>query len=133
MVTRVLQVTTILLLLGHAGLAFGQRKTLLSHHMGTMAAIIGSYASNLTLLKLVGLIDVLLALTTLCFPTSIVFLLALGGKIGIESLYPLSGNYIWEFIECFGSYSAPLVLLVMAREYPSPFYRNCLSLQNFGR
>jgi phosphohistidine phosphatase SixA len=74
-----------------------------------------------------------IALVALCFPASSIFLLALGWKIGIESLYPLSGDYIWEFIERFGSYIAPLALFVMARAYPGQVYRNCLSVPNFGR
>ena len=132
-VARVLQVTTILFLLGHAGLALGQRKALLAHHMGTLTTMMGSYASDQSLLKISGLIDLGLALMTLCCPASIMFLLALGWKLVIESLYPLSGDYIWEFIERFGSYIAPLALLAMAREYPSQVYRHCLSVPNFGR
>jgi phosphohistidine phosphatase SixA len=132
-VARVLQVTTILLLLGHAGLALGQRKALLAHHMGTLTSIMGSQASDQSLLKISGLLDLILMLTTLCCPASIIFLLAVFWKIFIESLYPLSGDYIWEFIERFGSYIAPLALFAMAREKPLQFYLNCLSLKNFGR
>jgi phosphohistidine phosphatase SixA len=132
-VTRVLQVTTILLFLGHAGLALGQRKALLAHHMETLTVLMGAHASDQALLKISGLIDLLFALTTLCCPSSLIFLLALSWKMGIESLYPLSGDYIWEFIERFGSYSAPFALWVLARAHPSQVYRHCLSVPNFGR
>jgi phosphohistidine phosphatase SixA len=132
-VARVLQLTTALLLLGHAGLAFGQRKAVLAHHMETLAGMIGAHDPLQYLLRMSGLIDVALMFAVLCFPASRVFLPVLGWKIAIESLYPLSGDYIWEFVERGGSYFAPLALFVITRGYPSLFSRNCLSLRNFGR
>jgi hypothetical protein len=124
-VARVLQVSTVLFLLGHAGLALAQRKQLLGFHMGILNTLMGSHASAPSLLRLSGLIDASLALAALCCPASIIFLLALGWKLVIESLYPLSGDYLWEFIERFGSYIAPSALVVMARAYPSQVYRHC--------
>jgi hypothetical protein len=132
-VTRVLQGTTILLFLGHAGLTLGQQKALLAHHMERVTAILGPYASPQRLLKISGLLDLLFALTILCGPFSLMFLLAVCWKMFIESLYPFSGDYTWEFIERFGSYTAPFALFVLARTYPAPFYRHCLSVPNFGR
>src|SRR5215470_885869 len=82
-VARVLQVTTVLLLLGHAGLAWGQRKALLAHHLEPLAAMMGSHASPEGLLKISGHTDLSLALAVLCYPTSSILLLALGWKIGI--------------------------------------------------
>ena len=102
-VTRVLQVTTVLLLLGHSGLAFAQSKQVLGFHMGTVIAAMGSHASAQHLLHISGLIDVSLALAVLCYPASIIFLHTFCWKIAIESLYPFSGDYTWEFIERFGS------------------------------
>src|SRR5439155_21841346 len=97
----------------------------------TLTVFMGAHASDQSLLKLLGLIDLVFALTTLCCPAAIMLLLALGWKMGIESLYPLSGDYIWEFIDRFGSYSAPFAL--WARAHPSPGYRHWLSVPNFGR
>jgi phosphohistidine phosphatase SixA len=130
---RVLQVTTALFLLGHAGLAFGQRKALLAHHMETLAGMIGTHDPAQYLLRMSGLLDVGLMFAVLCYPASRIFLLAFGWKLAIESLYPLSGDYMWEFIERGGNYVAPLALFAIARGYPSLFSRNCLSLPNFGR
>jgi hypothetical protein len=104
-VTRVLQVSTVLLLLGHAGLALGQRKALLAYHMGNLTAIMGFHAPAQYLLHISGLIDVSLALAVLCYPASSIFLLALGWKLGIESLYPLSGDYIWELLALWKLYA----------------------------
>src|SRR5207249_123462 len=132
-VTCVLQVTTVLFLLGHGGLALAQRKALLGFHMGTMTAVMGSHVAAPYLLHLSGLIDVSLALAVLCYPTASLFLLTCCWKLAIESLYPFSGDYTWEFLERFGSYTAPFVLFVLARAYPSQVYRHCLSVPNFGR
>jgi hypothetical protein len=132
-VARVLQLTTALFLLGHAGLAFGQRKALLAHHMETLAGMIGTHDPAQYLLRLSGLIDVSLMFAVLSYPASWIFLLAAGWKVAIESLHPLSGDYIWEFIERGGSYVAPLALFVIARGYRSLVDRYCLSLPNFGR
>jgi hypothetical protein len=132
-VSRVLQITTALFLLGHAGLAFGQRKALLAHHMERVAAMVGAHDPAQYLLRTSGLLDVGLMFAVLCYPASRILLLAFGWKIAIESLYPLSGDYVWEFIERGGNYVAPLALFVIARGYPSLVSRNCLSLPNFGR
>jgi phosphohistidine phosphatase SixA len=132
-VTHVLQITTVLLLLGHGGLALAQNKPLLGFHMGTVMAVLGSHVAAQDLLHLAGLIDVSGALAVLCYPTSSIFLLTGCWKMAIESLYPFSGDYTWEFIERFGSYTAPFALFVLARAYPAPFYRHCLSVPNFGR
>ena len=105
----------------------------LGFHMGNLNTIMGAHASAPYLLHISGLMDLGLALTILCYPASSIFLLAFVWKMGIESLYPLSGDYIWEFIERSGSYIAPFTLFVLARAYPAPFYRHCLSLPNFGR
>lgn len=75
MVARVLKVTTALLLLGHAGLAFGQRKAVLAHHMKTLAGMIGTHDSLQYLLRMSDLIDVALRFAVLCYPASRVFLL----------------------------------------------------------
>ena len=132
-VARVLQITTALFLLGHAGLAFGQRKALLAYHMESVAAMVGMHDPLQYLLRMSGLVDVALMCAVLCYPGPRMFRLALGWKIAIESLYPLLGDYIWEFIERGGNYVAPLALFLIARRYPSLFSRNCLSLPNFGR
>src|SRR5262245_953098 len=133
MVARVLQLTTALFLLGHAGLAFGQRKALLQHQMESVAGMIGMHDPAQYLLRLSGLIDVSLMFAVLSYPASWIFLLVAGWKVAIESLHPLSGDYIWEFVERGGSYVAPLALFVIARGYRSLVDRNCLSLPNFGR
>jgi len=132
-VAGMLQITTALFLLGHAGLAFGQRKALLAHQMETLAGMIGTHDPLQYLLRVSGLIDAGLMFVVLCYPASRVFLLVFGWKIAIESLHPLSGDYIWEFVERGGSYVAPLALFVITQRYPSLFSRTCLSLPNFGR
>jgi phosphohistidine phosphatase SixA len=101
--------------------------------MESVAAMVGTHDPLQYLLRMSGLIDVALMCAVLCYPAPRTFLLAFGWKITIESLYPLSGDYIWEFIERGGSYVAPLALFVIARRYPSVFSRNSFSLPNFGR
>lgn len=66
---------------------------MLAHHMETLAGMIGTHDPLQYLLRMSGLIDVALMFAVLCYPASRVFLLVLGWKIAIESLYPLSGDY----------------------------------------
>ena len=44
---------------------------------------------------------------------SVVLLTVFVWKLATELLYPLSGDYIFEFIERAGSYGAPLALLAL--------------------
>jgi hypothetical protein len=39
----------------------------------------------------------------------------LAWKLGSELLFPLTGDYVWEFVERAGSYGAPLGLLLAGR------------------
>jgi len=74
-VTRVLQITTALFLLGHAGLAIGQRKALLAHHIKRVAAMVGTHDPLQYLLRVSGLVDVSLMFVVLCYPASRILLL----------------------------------------------------------
>ena len=74
-VARVLQITTALFLLGHAGLAIGQWKAPLAHHIKRVAAMVGTHDPLQYLLRVSGLVDVSLMFVVLCYPASRILLL----------------------------------------------------------
>jgi hypothetical protein len=109
----VLRATTATLLLGHGVLAV-MGKPLLARHLAalglgdggpsTLAAVVGQ-----------GWFEIALAAAVLSYPAWPLLLLVLGWKVGTELLFPVTGDYIWEFIERGGSYGAPLGLMILVR------------------
>ena len=57
----------------------------------------------------------LAGLFLLAQPAWPVLVLALAWKLGTELLFPLTGDYVWEFVERAGRYGAPLGLLIASR------------------
>jgi uncharacterized membrane protein YphA (DoxX/SURF4 family) len=102
----VLRASTGLLLAGHGSLAL-LGKPLLAEH----AAVLGLTPA---VLSLAGVFELCLAgaICVTSAPLLLGFIVA--WKIGTELLYPISGDYVWEFIERAGSYAAPLALLFLA-------------------
>lgn len=101
----VLRASTALLLAGHGSLALLGKPLLVEH-----AAVLGLTPAALSLagvfeLTLAGAICVTSAAPLLGF--------IVAWKIGTELLFPISGDYVWEFIERAGSYAAPLALLLL--------------------
>ena len=114
----VLKLTVAALLVGHAGFAVLMEKPVLLEHLATVGLGDGTVAS-LPFLYAQGFIEIALALAVLVVPKrhvmslSVVLLTVFVWKLATELLYPLSGDYIFEFIERAGSYGAPLALLAL--------------------
>lgn len=105
-VWRILLVTTVVLLVGHAGLALSQKDVLLQH-----AAAIGFGPGGL---MAVGGSELALAAGIVLAPQTGLFVAIAAWKVATEALWPMSGAPVWEFIERGGSYAAPLALAVLA-------------------
>ncbi|QQG45180.1 MAG: hypothetical protein HYW89_04250 [Candidatus Sungiibacteriota bacterium] len=71
------------------------------------------------LLFLVGLLDLLVALVVLIKPVKIVLLWAVFWGFWTALLRPLVGEPIWDFVERWANWGAPLALLLLL--WPSPF------------
>jgi len=108
-VAWILRITTAVLLVGHGGFgAFMQKEMLIDHfhHVG-----LPPFGMDARLfLVLTGWFEIGLGLFVLIRPVKPVLVLILFWKIWTELLYPVSGTPVWEFVERFGSYAAPLSL-----------------------
>jgi hypothetical protein len=104
----ILRVTTALLLIGHGGFDVAMHKD----WSGYAAAIgISPAALAAHLLRPVGgWFECALGLLVLAWPARGLLLFVFVWKLGTESLRPLAGEPIWEFIERGGSYGAPIAL-----------------------
>jgi hypothetical protein len=111
---RVLQLTTVILLVGHAGLGFFVHKTGLALHYAALG--LGDPAA----VSFVGGFEFLLAALVLVWPRPAVLIFVCGWKVATESLFLVAGAPVWELIERFGSYAAPLALaLLLANPRPA--------------
>ena len=110
LIMRVLLVSTALLLFGHGGLA-AQGKPILASHV----ALAGLPADALTL---IGYAEMSVALLLLVWPSSALLIAIAAWKLGTESLFPVAGAPIWEFIERGGSYAAPIALALLLLRHP---------------
>lgn len=112
----VLRATTATLLLGH-GLLAAMGKPLLVKHLAAIGVGDGG-GSTVAIVVAQGLVEIALAVAVLYDPGWRLLALVLAWKIATELLFPLTGDYIWEFIERGGSYGAPLALLLLVRAVP---------------
>ena len=97
--------TAVLLLVGHGGLALAG-KPLLVDHVGLLGAAPSS-------VRVMGLVDVMLAVLLLLRPSAAMAVIAMTWKLGSEALFVVAGDPVWEFVERGGSYAAPLALAIL--------------------
>lgn len=110
-----LRFTTAALLAGHAGCGLLLHKAML----GKLYASVYSGAPA-ALVPGVGAGEFLLAFLVLILPRPGLLLAICLWKLASEALFPLSGAPVWEFVERFGSYAAPLALaILLTRERPA--------------
>jgi len=109
-----LQFTVGSLLVGHGVLALIIRKESIGHHFAS-APLFGELFSPLQMMISSGLIEIILGLAIIVRPTVFLAIFAFAWKVGTEFLFPLSGDYFWEFVERSGSYGAPLALALLLR------------------
>ena len=67
---------------------------------------------------MVGLFEIALGLLVLARPVPALLLFVVAWKLGTEVLRPLAGEPLWELVERWSSYTAPLALLY-ARGWPT--------------
>lgn len=113
-VRNVLVATTVLLLGGHAAFGLLLEKPALADQIARTGLFASAEPGRL--LAAIGSVDLALALLVLGYPASAL----LGGigawKVATESLYPLSGDSIWELVERGASYGAPVALALLLRQ-----------------
>jgi len=110
-----LRVTTFLLLLGHGALgAFHSKPALIAHYasVGLQNVVVG----GLTLTRIVGGCEIVLAVTVLVAPRPGLLLGICLWKMGTETLFMTSGSLPFEWIERAGSYMAPLALYALVEK-----------------
>ena len=109
----VLQLTTAALLIGHGGLGLIAHKAGLAKHYAALGA--GQPAA---LVPVIGAFEFFLAALVLLRPRPGLFVVICVWKIATESLFLVAGAPVWELIERFGSYAAPLALFLLL--FPRP-------------
>lgn len=112
-----LRLTTAALLAGHGGCGFFVRKASLADHYTSLWSTAPS-----TLVPIVGAFELLLATVVILVPRPSLLVAICGWKLATESLFLVAGAPIWEVIERFGSYTAPLALALclVRRSHGSP-------------
>jgi hypothetical protein len=111
-----LRLVTVTLLVGHAGLGLFAHKAGLAHHY----AALGLDAPT-AFVPAIGAFEFILAAFVLIVPRPELLLAVCAWKLATESLFLVAGAPVWELIERFGSYTAPLalaLLLMRTRETP---------------
>ena len=109
----ILRVTTALVLFGHGALA-AMGKPLLLHHAAALGVGEATGAAR-TAVAMQGGFEIALGLAVLAAPAAPLLLIVLTWKIATELVFPLTGDYVWEFVERGGSYGAPLALFILVR------------------
>lgn len=108
----VVRLSAAALLIGHGAFGAITNKAMLMNHFAAVG--IGSGASDSGLiLQLIGFGEIALGAAILFSSASSLLWVAFGWKVFTELLYPISGDYFFEFVERGGSYAAPLALLVL--------------------
>src|SRR5215813_2954101 len=105
----ILRVTTCLLLLGHGALGALSGKPALTAHYASIG-LHDVVAGGLTLTRMVGGLEITLAMAVLVAPLPSLLLGLCLWKMGTETLFMTSGSLPFEWIERAGSYVAPLAL-----------------------
>lgn len=110
-----LRLTTVTLLVGHAGLGLFAHKAGLAQHYGALGL-----PNPVGAVPFVGAFEFMLAALVLIRPAPGLLVGVALWKMVSESLFMVAGASWWEFIERFGSYAAPFALAVlMLRDFPS--------------
>ena len=106
---EILRVTTGLLLLGHGMLGAVNNKPALTAHYASIG-LRDIAVSGLTLTRMVGGLEIVLAVAVLVAPFPNLLLGVCVWKMATEVLFMTSGSLPFEWIERAGSYMAPLAL-----------------------
>ncbi len=97
--------------LGHGVFALQGKQTWINWIVQLMGVEIGTAT---TVLTLIGLLDVLVAIIVLLRPIRIVVLWAVVWGFWTALIRPVVGEPIWDFIERWANWGAPLALLLLS-------------------
>lgn len=104
----ILRITTTLLLAGHGALGLLSHKAGLAKHYAALGV-----SNPAALVPAVGAFEFFLAALVLLRPRPGLFVGICVWKFSTECLFLVAGSPIWEVIERFGSYAAPLALMLL--------------------
>ena len=97
-------------LVGHGGFGWAMAKRDWVGYFGAVG--VGSATvHDASLLAAVGLFETALGLLVLARPAPALLLFVVAWRLGTELLRPLAGEPLWEFVERWSNYTAPLALL----------------------
>jgi len=105
--------------LGHGVFALGQKASWVKY----FEAVGIAPDMALTLMPLIGMLDILVALIVLIRPINIVILWAVFWAFLTALMRPISGSPIWDFIERFANIGAPLALYYIHSEYNKGLFK----------
>ena len=112
-----LRIATAGALVGHGGFGWAMAKHDWVGYFGAVG--VGPAAvHDASLLTVVGLFEIALGLLVLARPVPALLLFVVAWKLGTEVLRPLAGEPVWEFVERWSNYTAPLALLCV-RGWPT--------------
>ncbi len=94
--------------LGHGMFALGIKQSWIP--LLTTAGFAQSTA--VTLLPIIGAVDIAIAIIVLFWPARIVLLYATLWAFATALIRPLAGDPIWDFVERFANWAAPCALLL---------------------
>ena len=97
--------------LGHGVFALQGKQTWINWIVQLMGVEIGTAT---TVLTLIGLLDVLVAIIVLLRPIRIVVLWAVVWGFWTALIRPVVGEPIWDFVERWANWGAPLALLLLS-------------------
>jgi hypothetical protein len=106
----IFRLTTAALLIGHGGFGAFMHKQVWFGYFGALG-IGAATVRSLSLIPAVGWFEIALGVAVLVRPLRQLLLFVFAWKVGTEFLRLVAGEPVWEFIERFGSYTAPLALV----------------------
>jgi hypothetical protein len=95
--------------LGHGVFALGVKQSWLPY----FTAVGMSESLGATLLPLIGIMDIIVALMALFYPLRVVLVWATVWGFWTALLRPIAGEPIWDFVERWANWAAPLALLAL--------------------
>ena len=95
--------------LGHGIFALGVKESWIPF----FTAVGISESAAITLLPLIGAMDILVALFALLFPLRIILIWAALWGFITALIRPIAGDPIWDFVERSANWAAPLALLAI--------------------
>ena len=95
--------------LGHGMFAWGVKQSWIPYFTKLGFA----QSTALTLLPLIGVADILVAFIVLIYPVRIVLMWAALWGFWTALIRPITGDPIWDFVERWSNWAAPLALLAL--------------------